>query len=133
MTLRRPISSDWISRQLDWNISTINGVSVTCGCSVSLVHLLPAALALPTSLSYYFMPIWYGFEKEELRYTKVTGLLLRMTQRGRGQYYRVGLFDVYPYNTDQHIVLSHLEGRENMDENWYLKNQSDGLYAIEII
>lgn len=42
----RDMSSDWISRQHGWNISTINGVSVTCSARVSLDHPSPAMLAL---------------------------------------------------------------------------------------
>ena len=133
MTLQRPMSSDWISRQLDWSLSTINGVSVTCGCSVSLDHLLPVVVALHTSMSYYFIPMKFGFEKKELRYTKVTRLLLHMTQRVRGQYYRVGLLDVYTYSIDQHVILLLLKSRENIGTNWYLENQPDSLCAIEII
>ena len=133
VTVTRRMPSDSNPRQHDWNISTINGVSVTCGCSVSLDHLPPAVLALPSSLSYRFMPMKYGFDKKELRYTEVTGLLLHMTQRVRGQYYRVGLFTVFLDGTDWHVVLSHLERRENLDANWYLGDRSDDLCAVEII
>ena len=132
VTSPQRMSSDGISRQHGWTISAINGVSVTCRCSVSLDHISPAVSALPISLLYHFIPIYYGFDKKELRYTQVTGLLLHTTQRARGQYYRVGLLNIYLY-TNWDIVVPHLERQERLNASWYLENQADNLCAIEII
>lgn len=56
-----------------------------------------------------------------------------MTQRARGQYYQVGLLDIYLYGTDSHVILSHLERRKASGATCYLDPEPHDLRAIEII
>ena len=116
-----------------WNISIIDGVSVTCNCRVSLDHPSPAMLAPLTSLSFHFIPIESILDKKDGHHTRVTGLLLHTTQRVQGQYYRVGLLDTYLYGPNSQVIISHLERRDSLGATCYLDTEPDDLCAIEII
>lgn len=128
---QRDISPDGNSRRWN-NFSTINGVSITCNCDVSLDHPSPAILAAPTSLSFHSIPVENLFDKIRRHHTTLTRLLLHQTQGLRGQYYRVGLITTSLYGADSHVVSS-LKRRENSDTTCYLDNESNDLCAIELI
>lgn len=112
----------------------INGLSVTCKCSISLDH--PSATS--SSLFFHIIPIEAVFSTKEKHHTRVTGLLLRTTESKQGQYYRVGVLEIFFLDGTgpgviPEVILSHLQRGKYLGTNCYLDTEPDSTYAIEII
>ena len=129
-----PSNSDWPSiLSPRWTVSKINDMCVTYRCGVSLDRL-PLEMPTPSSsLSFYFVPMRSIFERKHKRPACLEGLLLQMSRMECGQYYRVGILEIFLHDTDQIALLSHLKRQDNRDVSYYQDNRSHNCYAIEII
>ena len=123
-----------VENESNWTISTINGVSVTHESVVSLDHALPAQSASSTTLlSFYCTPI-LSTRDEVIQHGNVAGLLLSMTGKRRGQYYRSGLFRINQDDAHPSGAVSYFDEPADLDSEHYLSTMPDGpCYIVEIV
>jgi hypothetical protein len=134
ITVSRPqdFCSDRSLKSTGLEITTINGITLGCRCGVNLDHLSMLKLAHLSSLWLHFILIRSIFDETRNR-TKMTGLLLRRTQRLRGQYCRIGFLKLYFDKTDEDVLLLHLERQNCLDANCCLESEPDKPCTIEIV
>jgi hypothetical protein len=77
------------------------------------------------------MPIQSSERINSKEGTDFSGLLIGMTTTGHGQYYRLGLMEIWC--SEKEVVLSPPVGQTFLDYSRYKDLGSDGLYTIELV
>jgi hypothetical protein len=112
-----------------WKFVSINGASVAYPCSIKFDHA--PNFTSSTEHSFSFMPIQSSERTNSKEGTDFSGLLIGMTTAGHGQYYRLGLMEIWC--SEKEAVLSPPVGQTFLDYSSYKDLSSDGLYTIELV
>ena len=113
-----------------WIVTTINNAAVTYPCSLSLDDPRHPATGSP-QYQFYFMPIRASFWPSAVQ-NATAGLVLQKTGNRRGQYYRIGLLNIFS-GKNQQVLISTLEKGTAVGNGCYLEADSRAVRVVEIV